>query len=158
MKLYFDTNVYNRIFDDQNQLKIRFETMAIDTIMELVEKESHKLVWSFMLNDENDKNPYANRRKYVELLSGACMEIVEPSIQIKEMAQNIMSQSTARVKDSLHLACAAYAGSDYFITCDDRFIKTIMTNIDVLKNIVGDTRIINPIDFLREEMKIDVIE
>ncbi|MCX7922415.1 MAG: hypothetical protein N3B21_10465 [Clostridia bacterium] len=52
MKLYLDMNVYNRIFDDQNQLRIRFEAMAIDIIMELVEKGTHKLVWSFMLKDE----------------------------------------------------------------------------------------------------------
>lgn len=29
MKIYLDMNVYNRIFDDQNQLKISFEAMAI---------------------------------------------------------------------------------------------------------------------------------
>ena len=32
MKLYLDMNIYNRIFDDQNQIRIRFETMAIDII------------------------------------------------------------------------------------------------------------------------------
>lgn len=35
----------------------------------------------------NEGNPYSYRRKYVELLSDACTEIVKPSIQIKDMAQ-----------------------------------------------------------------------
>ncbi len=158
MKLYLDMNVYNRIFDDQNQLRIRFEAMAIDIIMELVEKGSHKLVWSFMLKDENEGNPYSYRRKYVGLLSDACVEAVAPSIQIKETARNIMSVSNAKAKDSLYLACAVHAGCDCFITCDDRFIRTIKANIAKSENVIGNIKIMNPIDFLREEMKIDVIE
>jgi len=158
MKLYLDMNIYNRIFDDQNQLKIRFEAMVIDIIMELVEKGTHKLVWSFMLKDENEGNPYSYRRKYVELLSDVCAEIVAPSIQIKDTAQNIMNSSNAKAKDSLHLACAVYAGCDYFITCDDRFIRTIKANSNNIASVIGDIKMMNPIDFLREEMKIDVIE
>lgn len=158
MKLYFDMNVYNRIFDDQNQLRIRFETMAIDIIMELVEKGSHILIWSFMLNIENEGNPYSYRRKYVELLSDACKETVIPSNQIKETAKGIMSASNTKAKDSLHLACAIRAGCDCFITCDDRLIKTVKSNIINLAGEIGEIKMMNPIDFLREEMKIDVIE
>ena len=36
MKIYFDMNIYNRIFDDQTQMRIRFESMAIDILFELV--------------------------------------------------------------------------------------------------------------------------
>jgi len=158
MKLYLDMNVYNRIFDDQNQLRIRFEAMAIDIIMELVEKGTHKLVWSFMLKDENEGNPYSYRRKYVELLSDACAEIVAPCIQIKDTAHSIMNSSNAKAKDSLHLACAVYVGCDCFITCDDRFIRTIKANINNTGKVIGNIKIMNPIDFLREEMRIDVIE
>jgi len=158
MKLYLDMNVYNRIFDDQNQLRIRFETIAIDIIMKLVEKGTHKLVWSFMLSNENMGNPYPYRREYVELLSESCMEIVNPSIEIKELAHHIMKASKAKAKDSLHLACAVNADCDCFITCDDRLIRTIKANIACMVDSIGNMRIMNPIEFLREEMKIDVIE
>lgn len=158
MKLYLDMNVYNRIFDDQNQLRIRFETMAIDIIIELVEKGMHKLVWSFMLKDENSGNPYTNRREYVEMLSNACLELVGPDIKIKEIANKIMEASNAKTKDSLHLACAIYSGCDCFLTCDGRFIKTINANMNSISSIIGNIKIMNPIDFLREEMRIDVVE
>jgi len=42
-------------------------------------------------------------------------------------------------KDALHLACAIFAKSDYFITTDKKLLN---------KN-VGEINIINPIDFLR---------
>ena len=48
MKLYLNMNVYNTIFYDQNQLRIRFEATVIDIFMELVEKSTHKLVWSLL--------------------------------------------------------------------------------------------------------------
>ena len=158
MKLYLDMNIYNRIFDDQTQLRIRFETMAIDIIMELAEKGIHELVWSFMLFDENMGNPYSYRRKYVELLSEACVEEVKPSIKIKELAHSIMKVSKVKAKDSLHLACAVYAECDCFITCDDRFIRTIKANNTGMHDTIGNIKIMYPVDFLREEMKIDVIE
>lgn len=39
MHIYLDMNIYNRVFNDQSQLRIKFETMAIDIIFELIEKE-----------------------------------------------------------------------------------------------------------------------
>jgi predicted nucleic acid-binding protein len=158
VKLYLDMNVYNRIFDDQNQIKIKFETMAISVIFELVEKKMHELVWSFMLKDENYGNPYSDRREYVAVFSTACAESVEPNIQIREIASEIMKVSSAKPKDSLHLACAIYSKCDCFITCDDRLIRTINANINSINGVLGNIKIMNPIDFLREEMKIDVIE
>ena len=56
MSIYLDMNIYNRVFDDQTQLRIKFETMAINIIFELLEKNHHKLCWSFILEDENNKN------------------------------------------------------------------------------------------------------
>ncbi len=55
MKIYFDINIYNRIFDDQTQMRIRFESMAIDILFELIEKDRYNLVWSFILEYENSR-------------------------------------------------------------------------------------------------------
>lgn len=48
MRIYFDMNIYNRIFDDQTQLRIKFESMAIDILFELIEQEKYELMWSFI--------------------------------------------------------------------------------------------------------------
>lgn len=158
MKLYFDMNIFNRMFDDQNQLRIRFEAMAIDVIFEMIDKKQHCLSWSFMLEHENKGNPYTYRRDYVKILSAICAEIIEPNIAIKEIATIIQTESNAKPKDSIHLACAIYSNCDYFLTCDDRYIKTINTNYEKLKDYLGKIKIMNPIDFLRREMNIDVVE
>ncbi|GAA0302603.1 putative nucleic acid-binding protein [Gracilibacillus halotolerans] len=158
MKLYFDMNIYNRIFDDQSQIRIRFESLAIDILFELIEKGKYRLVWSFILEYENSMNPFAERRLHIKSVSNLCNEAIEPNSKIKTIAENIAENSNAKNKDSLHLAVAVYNKCDYFITCDDKFIKTIESNKNKLKNIIENIRIYNPVDFLRKEMDINVIE
>ena len=70
----------------------------------------------------------------------------------------MIKNSNIKKNDALHLASAVYGDCKYFITCDDRFIKTVKKNRDNLKNIIKDIKLYNPVDFLRKEMDIDVIE
>ena len=158
MKIYFDMNIYNRVFDDQTQMKIRFESMAIDILFELIEKKKYELVWSFILEYENSRNPYLERKINIISISTLCNEIIEPDNSIKLMAKDIVMKSNTKDKDALHLASAIYGGCKYFITCDDKFIKIIEKNRESLKDTIKDIKLYNPIDFFRKEMDIDVIE
>ena len=152
MRLYFDMNIYNRIFDDQNQFRIKLETTAILSLFELVEKRIYDLCWSFMLEFENKHNPFPHRRAYINHVSSICSVIIGPNQEILETSRQIMVKSNAREKDAIHLACAVFNKCDYFVTCDDGFIKTIDRNAAKLKNILEETKLINPVDFLRREM------
>ena len=158
MKIYFDMNIYNRLFDDQEQLRIRFESMAIDILFELVEKGKYKLMWSFMLDYENSRNPYVERRLHIDSISSLCDNVIKPNDRIKELAKDIVKRTNAREKDALHLASAIFEGCNYFITCDDKFIKTIVKNEQNMSELLNGIILYNPIDFLRREMDIDVIE
>ncbi len=157
MRIYFDMNIYNRVFDDQTQLRIRFETLAIDILFELVEKRHHELCWSFMLEDENRKNPFQYRRTYIQSLSELCHVRIAPDSAILTLAKEIVLHSNAAPKDAIHVACAAYAGCDFFISCDDKLIKA-MKRYEMNSLKTANLKMMNPIDFVREEMKIDVIE
>ena len=158
MKIYFDMNIYNRLFDDQEQLRIRFESMAIDILFELVEKGKYKLMWSFMLDYENSRNPYVERRLHIDSISSLCDNVIKPNDRIKELAKDIVKRTNAREKDALHLGSAIFEGCNYFITCDDKFIKTIVKNEQNINELLNGIILYNPIDFLRREMDIDVIE
>lgn len=158
MKIYFDMNIYNRIFDDQAQMRIRFESMAIDILFELVEKGRYNLVWSFILGYENSRNPFVERRLHINSISTLCSEIIKPDAGIKSMARAIVDSSNAKDKDALHLASAIYGGCKYFITCDGRFIRTVERNRKSMEDVIGKIKLFNPIDFLRKEMDINVVE
>ena len=66
MKIYLDMNIYNRPFDDQSQIRVRLETIAVFEILQMVKSGSLLLVWSFMLEYENSLNPYDDIRIEIE--------------------------------------------------------------------------------------------
>lgn len=158
MKFYFDMDIYNRIFDDPSQMKVRFESMAVDSLFELIEQKNDELMWSFILDYENGRNPFIERRLHIKSLSTLCKGIIKPNEEILSIAKDIMHHSNAKNKDALHLAAAINSHCDYFITCDDKFIRTIERNREALSATIQKIRLYNPIDFLRREMDIDVIE
>lgn len=152
MRLYFDMNIFNRIFDDQNQFRIKLETTAILSLFELVEKGDYNLCWSFMLEFENENNPFPHRKTHIKQVSSICSVLIDPNPSILETSKEIMKNSNAGEKDAIHLACAIFSNCDYFLTCDDDFIKTINNNNSNLEHILKETKLINPVDFLRKEI------
>lgn len=148
MKLYCDMNVYNRCFDDQNQLRIRLETAAIEGIFALAEAGRLALFWSFMLDYENSLNPHEDRKEGVELLSRLCTDTITPSPQILKLARSFLKGGKIKARDATHLACAETARCDYFITCDD----TLMTVFERHRRRRRlKVKAINPVEFIRSE-------
>ena len=145
--LYFDMNIYNRPFDDQSQMRIRLETVAITMIFALVERDLFSVKWSFVLDYENSRNPFLERRAFVGYLAQACDSTVEPDESIRELAQKLTENHKVRGRDSLHLACAELSGCDYFVTCDDRLMQQGQR---LRKRGVLTLKVVNPIDLLQE--------
>ena len=50
--------VYNRPFDDQSDLRVKLETVACQMIFEKIQMSEIELTWSFMLEFENEVNPF----------------------------------------------------------------------------------------------------
>lgn len=63
--------------------------------------------------------------------------VVAPSVSIFDLADKIASFGV-KEKDSLHIACAIEAESDYFLTTDKRLLNKTIDGI----------KIINPVDFI----------
>jgi len=148
LKVYCDTNVYNRCFDEQNQLRIRLECTAIEGIYALAEAGRLELSWSFMLDYENSLNPQLDRKEWVELLSRMCADTIAPSPQILTLARRIMKLRKLKPRDALHLACAQHGGCDFFITCDDALIQRAPSRG---RQPVLQVKVVNPVEFIRSE-------
>jgi hypothetical protein len=122
MKLYLDTSVYNRPFDDQFQPRIWLETMSFFMILQLIETGQASLVVSSAVAFENSKNPFPERQMWV----ARCLKLSEQNLvlnsAIKERGLELEKQGI-RPLDALHLTCAEYGRVEYFLTCDDKIIK-----------------------------------
>jgi predicted nucleic acid-binding protein len=145
--LYLDMNIYNRPFDDQSQMRIRLETVAITMIFTLIESGHFSTRWSFVLEYENSRNPFPERRAYVHYLAQSCDSTIEPDEPIRELAKQLSERHKIRGRDALHLACAELSGCHYLVTCDDLLIRQ---GERLREKGILTLRVINPIDLLRE--------
>ncbi len=141
IKIYLDNCCYNRPFDNQNQMKIFMESQAKLYIQSQIRDEVYELVWSYVLEYENAKNPYIDKREAIAPWRNIADENVsEENEAILQYAENLTSYGI-KTYDALHIACAVYAKCDYYITTDTKLLKTKLKEI----------KIVNPIDFIMED-------
>ncbi|MDD4346797.1 MAG: PIN domain-containing protein [Desulfitobacteriaceae bacterium] len=136
-KIYLDNCCFNRPYDDQSQLKIELETKAKLFIQSLIVNGELILVISYILEFENDNNPFEIRKLAIQDFFKYAKEDIGESRELLAIAEKL-KKTGLKTKDSLHLASAIAANCDYFMSTDVRLLK------------VNDPRIkvINPVDFV----------
>jgi len=122
MKVYLDNCCFNRPYDDQSHLRIRLEAEAKLNIQEEIRNRAYVLVWSYMLDYENSKNPFRERREQISKWRRYAAEDIIESEDVLSAAGKLHENGIKKI-DSLHIACAIKAGADYFLTTDDGILK-----------------------------------
>lgn len=131
-RVYLDLCCLKRPFDDQRQERVRREAAAVATVIERVESGEWDLVRSPAHWLENEANPREDRRLAAALwLNGAAVQI-EATPEIEDRARELASLGFG-VLDALHVAFAEAAGAQWFVTCDDRLVKTCERHRAVLR-------------------------
>ena len=141
-KVYLDTSVYNRPFDEQKQARIWLETLAFSVILQLLENQELKLITSSVLTYETSRNPHRQRREWVDRIAKMASSHQLVTESLRERA-NLLAASNIKPLDALHIACAETAVADFFVTCDDRLIRRYQSVPDAKMTIC------NPLDFVR---------
>ena len=141
MRIYLDVCSFNRPFDDQSQIRIRLEAEAKLRIQEEIRSRKFQLVWSYILDYENAKNPYQERTVPISGWKNHAIMDVQESAQLLETANALQKNGIPKI-DCLHIACAIAAECEYFLTTDDRILRC--------GNQVSSIKIVDPIAFLKE--------
>jgi predicted nucleic acid-binding protein len=141
-KVYLDTSVYNRPFDEQKQARIWLETLAFSVILQLLETQDLELITSSILAYETSRNPHRQRREWVNRIAQMSSSHQMVNDAIRERA-NSLASSNIKPLDALHIACPETAAADYFVTCDDYLIRRYPSAADTKMTIC------NPPDFVR---------
>ena len=122
MKIYLDNCLFNRPFDEQSHIRIRIETEAKLAIQEEIRRGTYQLIWSYILDYENSKNPFRERQEQIIKWKKYAITDIEENTDIIKTALLLNSKGLQKM-DSLHIACAIFAKADYFLTTDDKVIK-----------------------------------
>ncbi len=140
MLIYLDNCCYNRPFDDQTQLKIQLESQAKLAIQAALRNGLYELAWSYILDYENSRNPYIEKREAISPWKQiAKIDIQQETEAILSYAERLRTRGI-KTFDSLHIACAVAAGCDYFLSTDRKILNTP----------VPEVKIANPIQFIME--------
>ncbi len=140
LRLYLDTNVYNRPFDNQRVPRNRIEAQVVLELLDKVEAGEVTLVSSFVL--EHGLSPLTARRERVGVLIGLAQEHVYSDPRILGRAR-ALERTGFKGRDALHLAAAEYARVDYFVTRDDKLIgRARQTDLSI--------RVVSPAGLLEE--------
>lgn len=141
MRVYLDNCAFNRPFDDQSHIRIRLEAEAKLYIQESIKSRKIELVWSYILDVENDNNPFSEKRSAIEQWKKfAAIDIEETELLIETANQFVMFGIKA--KDALHVSSAIEGKADYFVTTDDKLLKKLVKQSKILA--------INPVDIVGE--------
>lgn len=140
MKIYLDNCCYNRPFDDQSQIKIHLEAQAKLYIQAKIREGAYDLVWSYILDYENGKNPYEEKRLAIapwKTIASSC--IAGETEDILSFAESLASKGI-KTFDALHISCAVAAECEYYLTTDKKLLNTPVPEI----------KIVNPVVFVSE--------
>lgn len=139
MRVYLDNCAFNRPFDAQRQPRVRLESEAKLHLQEKIKAGKLELVWSYILDIENDQNPFQEKRLAIARWARFAILDVSESQAIVERAKQFRELGI-RAKDALHVASAIDGAADYFVTTDDKLLKKL--------RVVPDIIAITPIDLL----------
>jgi len=97
-----------------------------------------ELVWSFVLDYENNDNPFEERK--ISISSWKSLAFIDCNLceEIAGTAKDLM-KCGLKQKDASHISCAIYANADYFLTTDKKILNKPVSGI----------QLINPVEFVR---------
>ena len=145
-KVYLDTSVYNRPFDEQSQTRVKLETEAFLTILEKALSGRIIVVSSSALEYENSRNPFPERKgRVADYLSCATVFVkLNETVNVRALFHE---KSGIDPVDALHIAHAESAEAAYFVTCDDMLMKKAKRMKKQIK-----TEVCNPLEFVLKEV------
>lgn len=97
----------------------------------------HELVWSFILEYENEQNPFELRKMAIRDWKSIAKYSVVLNESISSFAKKLLKKGI-KEKDALHIACAVSSGCDIFFTTDKKLINTPIPEI----------RTMNPMEYI----------
>jgi predicted nucleic acid-binding protein len=117
------------------------ESEAKLQIQEDIRSGSFKLIWSYILDYENSKNPFRERREQIAKWRKYAKADIEENEEVLKIANNVAQRGIKKI-DSLHIACAIKARAGCFLTTDDGILKKA--------GCIQELRITDPIEFIKE--------
>lgn len=93
-------------------------------------------MWSYILDYENGKNPYEEKRFAIAPWKDiAVFSVSEESNEILLFPESLAAKGI-KPFDALHISCAVSANCDYFLTTDKKLLNISIPEIKIVSPVV----------------------
>lgn len=144
LKIYFDSCIYNRPYDDQTQAKIQNETNAIVDIINAVQEKKYVVYSSLIVEMEIERNK--NTAKLSDVLvfyNSVKPNKIKFNMSVDARATELLEKYNIKYQDGLHIAYCELEGIDYLLSTDKLLINASnRANLNL--------KVVNPKDFIEE--------
>ena len=151
-RVYLDTNVYCRPFDDQSDRRIRIESGAFIEIADASFRGRIVIVSSDYVKFEIEKILDPLKRKDVRGFERTLASVNVSSVKrVISLARRFSAKCGLNPLDALHVSSACIGKVDWFLTCDDAILQN-GHRIEELATKEGyRLKVRNPINYLEEK-------
>lgn len=140
VKIYADTNIYLRPFDDWRNQRIALEGLASLEFWRMAKENSRIYIMSSDLVKLELCKLEHQQTKQARLYLQFARRNLSNRKNIEKYAERIIEEFHFSANDAMHLSFAKNSGCNYFITCDrELYIKKHLENMNI----------INPIEFIK---------
>jgi len=119
IRLYLDTNVLCRPFDDQTGARVRRETEAFGRILEKISNNEAVYFISDILMFELRRIISPAKRTKVFAYLDLSKRIHTANDQTLAVAEELVRKFKLKPRDAFHAASGVMGEAQYFLTCDD---------------------------------------
>ncbi len=124
-----------------SKIRIRLESEAKLRIQDEILSKKFELVWSYILEAENNANPFEERKRAILDWKEHAVRKITENHAVLDKAKKLY-QIGLRSKDARHISCAISSGCRYFLTTDDKILNK--------NQLIEDITVIDPIGFIKE--------
>ena len=150
-RVYLDTNVYCRPFDDQSDGRIKAESEAFIEIADAALRSKMVIISSDHVKFEIEKILDPLKRKDVRSLERTLASVnIASNKRIIVLARKLLAECDLNPLDALHVSSAYLGEADWFLTCDDEILQNSRCIEELAAGKGYRLKVRNPINYLEE--------
>lgn len=155
-RVYLDTNVYCRLFDDQGDKRIRRESEAFIEIADAALRGKIVIVSSDYVKFEIEKIVDALKRKDIRGFERTLTSVnVASNERIIALARRFSAECALNSLDALHISSACIGKADWFLTCDDEVLQNGRCIEELAAKEGYRLKVRNPINYLGKGTEVE---
>ena len=134
-RVFWDTNLFIYLFERNAE----WSPHVIELRRRMLARGDELLTSYLTVGEAVTKPKQMNNamleRSYLNFFSGGSVELVSFSLDAARRYGDIRSRERIRPADAIQLACASVAGTDLFVTNDDRLSRLVVSGVTFVTGI-----------------------